>query len=345
MAMKKGYCIRCKVDEPRRRVFKVNSEAVTCYCPVCMTQYKPKEAIDHYNRFIDGMLKKSDVSLHVAMLPESSYRHYADVLEFEPDNVRALLGRLLSLIYLSTLRRSKFDEVIMLMNNDISRYRLIGSRTDFSNFLRSANAAANYYIETMVRRLTIKGCFYDLDCLSLYYSRIAEIKRFKLTIQDELKRINQEKEAEFLDKSIAKCDKLLEKTYVTADGNSYSLEGFDRQKKPKIKELEKKYQTGLEKYNLSSLEKNDKKRRVIKDSIFRSNKAAYTFIKIGFYGGLALSALGFVLTIVALILNKQPIFYLLLVLGIFFLVSGLVLLALQFIFKGQLKKKRRFFNV
>ena len=168
MAMKNGYCVKCHTDDPRRRVFKVNSEAVVCYCPVCMTQYKPKEAIAHYNRFIDGLLRKSDTSLHVAMLPETSYKNYARVLEFESENVRALLGRLLSLIYLSTLRRSKFDEVVLLMNNDISRYRLIGSRTDFLNFIRSANAAANYYIETMVRRLTMKGCFYDLDCLSLY---------------------------------------------------------------------------------------------------------------------------------------------------------------------------------
>ena len=345
MAMKKGYCVRCHTDDPRRRVFPVNSEAVVCYCPVCMSQYKPKEAIAHYNRFIDGLLKKSDTSLHIAMLPETSYKNYARVLEFEPDNVKALLGRLLSLIYLSTLRRSKFDEVIMLMNNDISRYRLIGSRTDFSNFIRSANAAANYYIETMVRRLTLKGCFYDLDCLALYYSRIAEIKRFKLTIQDELRRIDQEKEAEFLNKSIAKCDKLLEKTYVIADGTSYVLNGFDRQKNPKIQKLEKTYHTGIEKFNPSTLDKNDKKSNTIKDEIFRSNKVAYTFIKIGFYGGIGLGALGAILTIISLFFIGQPAFYPLLISGLFFLVSGLAFLVLQFIFKGQVKKKRRFFNV
>ncbi len=345
MAMKKGYCIRCRSDEPRRHIFKVNSEAVNCYCPVCMTQYKPKEAIENYNRFIDGLLKKSDTSLHVAMLPDASYKEYAKVLEFEPDNVRGLLGRLLSLIYLSTLRKSKFDEVILLMNNDVSRYRLMGSRTDFSNFIRSANAAANYYIECMVRRLTLKGCFFDLDCLTLYYRRLAEIKRFKLAIQDELRRIDQEKEAEFLNKSIAKCDKLLEKTYVIADGTSYVLTGFDRQKNPKIQKLEKTYHTGLENYHLSTLEKGDKNRRPIKDKIYRSNEVVYMLIKIGFYGGIALGAIGLILTIVSLFFIGQAAFYLLLIPGLFLLASGLVLFILQFIFREKIKKRRRFFNV
>ena len=345
MAMKKGYCVKCKTDNPRSRIFKVNSEAVNCYCPRCMTTYKPKDAIDNYNHFIDGLLKKSDVSLHVAMLPEDSYRNYANVLEFEPENVKALLGRLLSLIYLSTLRKSRFDDVLKLMSVDISRYRLIGSRFDFSNFLRSANAAANFYTERMIKKLTFKGCFFDYPCLELYYCRIAEIKRFKLAIQDELKKIDQEKEAEFLDKSIEKCDRLLEKTYVLADGTSYVLTGFDKHHNPKITKLDKTFNTGLDKYRLSTLDKNDKKLIVINDEIFRSNKVIYNFIKLAFLLGIIVGAIGLVSIIVSLFFIGKNTFFILISLGAFLLVAGGVLELLRYIFKIKIKKKRRFFNV
>ena len=95
MATKNGVCPYCQFNRLENRIFPVNPDAVTVFCPSCMRELDPKKAIDGYNAIITQMVDKADNTLFVACDPVVAYQEYADVLEFESDNSKALLGRIL----------------------------------------------------------------------------------------------------------------------------------------------------------------------------------------------------------------------------------------------------------
>ena len=99
MALKKGFCSHCKGDE-RLRIFDVNSAAEVCYCPNCMAEMLPKEAIMNYGYLISHYLKKASKALfekagyqNIEVITHEHMRHeilnelenekvYKDLLEF-----------------------------------------------------------------------------------------------------------------------------------------------------------------------------------------------------------------------------------------------------------------------
>ena len=60
MATKNGVCPHCNFSRLENRIFKVNPDASTVYCPFCMRELDPKQSIDLYNNIITKMLKKAD---------------------------------------------------------------------------------------------------------------------------------------------------------------------------------------------------------------------------------------------------------------------------------------------
>lgn len=62
--LKKAYCTHCKTENELNRIFEVNPDAEICYCPFCMTELKPKEAIDDYNYFISQKVLKANRLLY-----------------------------------------------------------------------------------------------------------------------------------------------------------------------------------------------------------------------------------------------------------------------------------------
>ena len=60
MATRKGLCPYCTTNRVDRRIFPVNPEASTCFCPICMKEVEPKVAIDGYTELISNMLLKAD---------------------------------------------------------------------------------------------------------------------------------------------------------------------------------------------------------------------------------------------------------------------------------------------
>ncbi|MCR5505629.1 MAG: hypothetical protein K6F07_01370 [Bacilli bacterium] len=341
MSMKRGYCIKCHYDDSKRHIFPVNSESAVCYCPHCMAEYKPKDAIAHYNHFMKGLITDADDTLHIAMLPESSYQKYADVLEIEDDNVQALLGRSISLLYLSTLRKSTFKQVILLNKIDENRYHLMSNRDDYFNTLRAADAIANAYEEKVLKRLTFKGAFFDRDCVKLYISRLNELIEFKDYLVEELNTIDRNQEASFVANNIALLQAKLGGKFVLPDGDVVVYHGIDRFGSIQLMTLKEKVKTGLDKYRGSTLNQDDRKLIVIKDIIFKSNKAAYRLIKIGFVLGIVFGVLGIFSAVIALpFIKKLPWLSLLLfIVGGVFLLGGISLMILQFVLKRSLKKK------
>ena len=341
MSMRKGYCIKCRYDDPKRHIFPVNSEAEVCYCPKCMAEYKPKDAIAHYNHFMKNIILKADASLHIAMMPDVSYQKYADVLEIEEGNIQALLGRSLSLLYLSTLRHTTFKQVVILNQLDESRYHLVSNRHHYFSFLRAAEKVSNDYEEKMLKRLTFRGYFHDKDCVKLYISRLGELITFKEYLVSELKEIDKLSEANYIQTSIDTLHTKLGGKFVTADGDVTVYHGTDRFNSPQLLTLKEKVKTGLDKYRGYTLKEDDRKLIVIKDVIFRSNRAAYGLASMGYYMGITFGIIAAALSVVSFFfIRKMPwLFVLLISFAGAFLLVGSVLMFAQYQLKKSLKKK------
>ena len=340
MSMKNGYCIKCHTANPKRRIFKVNSDAEKCYCPHCLAEYQPKVAINHFNRFINGMVEDADMTLKIARMPDISYGKYAEILEFDSDNVPALLGRLSSLLYLSTLRHSRFNDVVALLDLDLDRYHLVSSRNDYGRFLKTANDMANSYRETMIKRLTFRSYFYDPDCVILYLKRIKEIIDFKLVLQREFEFLKEYIQVDIIKNDVKNLNESLKVEFITALGNKIKLVSFDDFGDPSISTSKEKIHTGLEKYRNSTLDLNDKKLIVIKDEMFKSNKTIYHIINLGLGFGIALGSLGLTVLIVSIFFWNKVFFWPIAIVGLSIVLIGAIFILIQFILRKKVRKNR-----
>lgn len=339
MSMKKGFCIKCHTTDERKRIFPVNSESAKCFCPRCMAEYKPKDAINYYNHFIRILCKRSDRYLRVAKRPDLSYDKFGHILEYEPELPKALIGRLTSLFYLSTLRRARFEDVITIASLDSDRYHLVGAHDDYFNFLMTSNADLELYRARIYKMLTIKSYFFDMDCLKLYISRIREMILYKKYVIKELTEIGNEKEASDVEKEIEELNnRLNEHAYYTADGFVHRFKGFEANGAIKFLDSQESVDVSLRKYRPSSLDGDNKGTILIKDQVFRTNKGAYNTSIAGFIFGVFSSLVGIGLLITALFTEKTPAIIFLSV-GVFFTLLGGGLILWSFLFRKYLTNR------
>ena len=340
MAMTKGYCTNCNKDNEARRIFDVNSDVKFCYCPHCGKKYRPRIAIHNYKRTIDRYLRRANFFLRNANETRDAYNLFAYVLELEPTNVTAKLGRLLSLAYLSTLRRNRFSEVKALLEMVKDEVR-DQKGTRYSNFLGSLNICANDYLDKSRKKLTFRGYFFDTECLKLYYKNLRDVIDFKRYLASEISHTSDKKGAEKVFTEIKNFELLYNEVVFTANGVDHTFTNFTKTGEPLITEGRKKVDTKLQKYRLSTLNKNDKKLIYIKDSVFShayiglyriyENSYIYSIIN-------AVIAIGLLITWIVLI--NKPIALLFLILWIVFLFFAVSFLALRIIIGSVLKKPR-----
>ena len=342
MAMKKGFCVStvCNKREEVRRIFDVNSETQFCHCPYCGKKYRPKVAIFNYEKRISRYNKKATFFLKNVGQPLLAYNLFAYVLELEPNNKMAKLGRLLSLAYLSTLRRNRFNEVKALL--DIAKEDVKDQKGNkYSSFLSSLNTCASDYLDGVRRKLTLHNYFFDTDCLKLYYINLRDVIEFKRYLASELAHTSDKKSAEKVFEEIKTIELLYNEPVYTADGIEHTFTNFTKTGDPLIAEGRKKIETKLDKFRLSTLNKNDKKLIYIKDPVFShayiamyrlfENAFIYTIINL-------VIAAGFFVTYA--VVGDVSFRALFLILGIVFAVFGVSFFTVRIIFGSILKKPR-----
>ena len=272
MATKKGLCPYCKTIRVDRRIFPVNPEASTCFCPICMSEMEPKSAIDNYRNFLDEELQRADKTLFVTCDPVLAYQEYADIIEYEPKEAHALLGRILCLIYMGKVRKSYLVEAYTLLEN--TSYEGC-NLNDYVFFLKKINFALDEYDAALSKRLTFKTYFYDEACLKLYLTHLYEIislKELIFSIIKEMKKkyVSQQNEVLYnlIEHSIDEKKRILKLEYLTANGSSYK---YNRMTPGgvTVDKTNHDVETHLSRYRLSTLDENDKKNKYIKDEIFK----------------------------------------------------------------------------
>lgn len=344
MATKRGLCPYCTEHRVDRRIFPVNPEASTCFCPLCMKEVEPKIAIDGYRELIDKMLLKADNSLFVTCDPTLAYAEYAEVIELEPKEAHALLGRILCLIYMGKVRKSYLPEALALLENTSFE----GCDIDeFVFFLKKINFALDEYESSICKKLTFKSYFYDVDCLKLYWIHLHETIKMKELILSIVKDIKKDYKSQQVDMminllahNIDEKSKVLHLDTYIASGKSYRfmkvLYG-----KAVIEEGNKRVETHLLRYRLSTLDENEKHKRYIKDEVFKDYTKTVHATKITlalaifFY---LLMAGGVVTTVI--FRSNTMLFFIFLGVSIFCFVLGTVLLSLHIAWKTILKKRK-----
>ena len=272
MATKKGLCPYCQPHRVERHVFPVNPEASTCFCPLCMKEIEPKVAIDGYNELISKLLLKADNTLFVTCDPVLAYSEYASVLELEPKEAHALLGRILCLIYMGKVRKSYLAEAITLLEN--TSYQ--GCDIDeFVFFLKKINFALDEYESAINKKLTFKTYYYDLDCLKLYWNHLSETIKMKENILSICKEIRKEHKGaqvevmiNMLEHNIDEKKKILHLNTYVSSGKCYKFVKY-AYGKAVVEEVKKEVETHLSRYRLSTLDENEKHKKYISDEVFK----------------------------------------------------------------------------
>ncbi len=345
MATRKGLCPYCVTHRVDRRIFPVNPEASTCFCPICMKEVEPKVAIEGYAELISKMLMKADNTLFVTCDPVLAYSQYASVIELEPKEAHALLGRILCLIYMSKVRKSYLAEAYTLLENTPYEGCDID---DFIFFLKKINFALDEYEFAVKMKLTFRSYFYDVECLKLYWVHLRDTIKMKeliLSIIKNIKKDHHSSQVEVMDNMLEhnigeKKNELRTDAYL-CDGTPYRYVKTYNEKAVIDFSTKKRINTHLNRFRLSSLNIDDKHKRYIKDQVFKdytkvvqSQKVAFVF-SIIFY---ILTAGGVASTV---IFKDDPIFFYSFLGGsaLLFIVAT-ILFILSISWRVTLKKRR-----
>lgn len=279
MATKIGMCPYCENIRVDSRFFVVNPDASICFCPVCMREMEPEVAINKRNDFINELLTKANKTLYISCNPALAYQCYADVLEYDNENVDAFLGRLLSLIYMSKLRKSYFNEARLLLERNFSEnVHKSNEALRYIAFLRKINRVIDEYLYAVQKKLMFKRYYFDAHCLELYLYHVAEAISLKETLSSEASHLKRRFGVDsadvlinLLDHDIDEKRKIVsEKEFVVADGNHYKVASIKKNKTVELALIPNKItDTKLSRYRLSTLDSENKELRYINDIVFK----------------------------------------------------------------------------
>ena len=184
MAQTLGYCKKCHIYGEPPRFIDVNTEHSVIICPKCGTRMTPKQAVLNYDNYFEGLYKEAEMLLFRARNYQGAYKAFAKIIDYRPDDVIARYGRILALVYLSSLRQTYFNESLLMFSEERKKYlRDKRYRSQYYIFIKEVNKAVDKYRNLLKRRIVYKTkdgreFFYDSDCVSLYFHRILQIKNF-----------------------------------------------------------------------------------------------------------------------------------------------------------------------
>lgn len=315
MAIKKGFCKYCKTSDLKQRIFTVNSEAEVCYCPNCMHQMTPKEAIDAFDDFINEKIELAKNYLYKYSEFKKAYELFAEVLDYSPDNPKALLGRILSLFTLSTVRKSQITNANILLINEANMFHKADFQQTYFSFLKELDKLSELYIKRLFQRLTLKKYFFDAECVQLYIVRIHEVLLLKSTLINESqilydKFIKEDYQdlINFINNESIELTNKIKKEYISAEGYKYKLISFDNNGVALLAKSETRIDNKIYRYRYSTLDVKPSSDKIsINDKIFKDYTYLNKLIKIVFPVSFVCLCFSIVLALLSIFIKKNEI--------------------------------------
>ena len=343
--LRKGFCTHCNGDE-KLRIFNVNKEAEVCYCPYCMKEMKPKQAIANYSYLISSYLKKASKYLFESTEYLLAYQTFAHIIDLDETIKVARFGRVLALVYISTLRTSKINFAFMIHRQEAPKlYHYQETANEYYYFLSLLLTALDEYENKMKQRLTSHNIFYDMDCVLLYLKRIEEIRSYKDFIGSEAdffvesnkehfnKIVNRVKNAENA------YEQVFKDTYVTADGYSYNFIGFNKDGTPLITLQSTTKAQKNRHVEPTSLFPKDNKKSKIRDDVYLNNLTLARLVAASVPFAIVLFVIAAAGVIASFFIPSQIAKILIYIGSASLLIVSFVLIILHFSWKNRLKKK------
>ena len=344
MAFKRGFCTHCKGDE-KERIFAVNKDADVCYCPHCTHAMTPKEAINNYSWLISTYLKKASKALFESTEYLYAYQTFAHIIDLDDTIKVAYLGRLLSLVYLSTLRTSKISLAMSMHRQQAKLFHYQETAREYFNFLWLVLDALDTYENRMRKRVRNHGIYYDIDCTILYLKRIDEIRNYKNFIADEAGFFVDANKDQFsviinrVRNTDADYDAVFKQRFVTADGYSYLFFEFNKNGVPLINLQSHIPPQNVHRFKPASLNPKDNKKSQIRDEIYLNNLTLSRLVSISVPFAIFLLAVVVAGMVSSFIIKDQKIDLMIYIIGAFLLSASFLLIILHFAWKRRLKKK------
>ena len=352
MATKRAMCPFCNIKKISNRFFVVNPDAAVCYCPNCLKEMTPSQAIKTYGDAIEEMVRKADKTLFIGCDPASAYQEYADILEVDSTNVRAYLGRLLCMVYLSKVRKSYIGEVGILLDEEIDTYfHRVAEIPNLVSFLKRVNRVVDEYEIEVQKRLTFRSYFYDVECLELYLTHLNGILQFKTAVLNECNFIKKKYNNDDVDSLIALLESTIkEKTkvlntqrHVTVDGKTHVFDTVNEIGEVTTREVKTELvDTKASRYRMATLDINNKKCRYIPDTVFKDYAKMIKTDKFSIVLSIICFALFAGSLVTSFFLHASTFFGFVIALvgaGVM-LVSSIVSLVAHLSMKAQIKKRR-----
>ena len=275
MATKRGMCPYCR----NNNYFLVNPEAVSCFCGTNIHQISPQDAIAKYDRYIDNLIYKANDTLELVGNANLAYQEYADVIELDEAITYPYFGRILSLIYMSKVRKSRLDDArLLFITGESQHFNKLSEVPLIVASIRKIARLCEDYLSRVYRQLTLKQFYYDSSCLTLYMKHVYEVMEFEKELLEYLTSIKKKFQSEkidtvlnYLDEMIAEKErKLNDYEHVIISGEHYKvILPHDHQELSVELIPNKTTNTKTARYRLSTLDSGDKKKRYIKDVIFK----------------------------------------------------------------------------
>ena len=344
MALKKGFCTHCKGDEDLR-IFDVNKDAEVCYCPHCMAAMPPKEAIANYNALIANYLKHASKALFDSTQYLEAYQTFAHIIDLNETIKVAHFGRIISMVHLSTLRKSKIEFALSLHRQEAPKWcHYAETVEEYYHFLLLLLDALASYETRIKKRITTHGIYYDMDCVILYLQRIKEIKDYKEFVAQEAKYFVDNGKEQFkdiigmVDVSMHAYEEVYNDKYVTADGYTYLFAGFDSNGLPLVSIKDSNPNVDLRRHKIELYPK-DNKKSPIKDEVYPNKLPMFRLFMASIPAASFLFTLAIVGIVFSFIITSSVAKAFILLAAALAILSGLVFFTLHFTWKNALKKK------
>lgn len=350
MSLKKAYCPICHPSDEKYHIFDVNADAEVCYCPHCMAKLIPADAIKAYELFINKKINKANNILFSAIDFPKAYSLFAQVLEYDAFNHDALYGRLLSLLYMSTLRHPRFKDFMLLFQEEKETFHKAENRSSYFLFLSRVLHAINEYDVAFRKRITISQYFYDIDCIKLYFSHVKDIYDIKMDIRQEILFLqSKDKECQdyavsltFLDKSIKVKDLEMTKRWLTADGYSYGYVGKGEMGDVLLGRSDQQNVVKINHYHPKALyEDKAKGKKLIKDNVFPNNLFTFHVKNVAFPLMIIFAVLTLAMVVMCIIEKDLACFPYILGLTILIFFAGIVCLIAFLVAFRKLARRHR----
>mgnify|MGYP003293702599 CR=1 FL=1 len=187
MAQLKGFCKDCYTKGGEVRTFDVVKKNKVACCPKCGKLIDVDVAIEDYKNIMNELYEEAEYYLYKACDYQNAWKTYSKIVNADSSDVYSRYGRILTLLYSSTLREVKFDEIEFLFREDRNKYLRSSKYYEYYfRFLKIFNNGLCDYQQFLVNNLAEAGYFYEFGCVSLYYLRLNELKKMKKIVCDEM---------------------------------------------------------------------------------------------------------------------------------------------------------------